>query len=638
MKLKSIQVKNYRSIEDSKKFIIDDITCLVGKNESGKTAILKAIEGIKSFDPKMKYDKTMDYPRRHLSEYDTRHESHNAVVCISEWELSEEDINTLEEEFGENCLDDNVIKISRYYKRPNTWEIRLNEKNIVNHLCNEQHLNAVEKSTIGNCNTVYELYQKIEAPKTESEKLNSIKTRIEEYRDHESSLKAIDILSNRMPSFVYFSHYSHMSGAVSIEGYREDEQADQLSKGDEVFADFLSFAGINIEEIENIDRHEEFRSKIEAASNKITDQIFEYWTQNKNLEIEFEVGQGKSGDPPPFNSGSVMRARVKNTIHRVSVPFSERSAGFIWFFSFLVHFSQVKKHYGNQDANVIVLLDEPGLTLHAKAQYDLLRYIQEKLAPQYQVIYSTHSPFMIIPEKLDSIRTVEDIVREIPGQPKEILGTKVSTDFLRINRDTIFPLQSALGYEISQTLFIGKKIILVEGASDILYLKTISNILKEKEKGHLDEWTICPAGGIDKIAPFINLYLSHGEERKIIVITDYQKGHKQKVNMLRNSGMGTSLLLYSDFCDKEETDIEDLFEQSLYLKILNKACDINVELLKIDSKKRIIKEIELQTGHFSHHMPADWLLRNSDLLREESEDVNKTLDRFEAMFNKINEE
>jgi len=641
MKLKSIQVTNYRSVEDSGKFPINDITCLIGKNESGKTAILNAIEGIKPFNKEMKYNKTIDYPRRHLNDYKERHPDSKAQICVSEWELSEQDRAILVEEFGENCLKGNTVTVFSHYLKNNSWSISLDEKSIVKHLCDEHKLNAAEKAVVNNCDTVQMVYQKISESNSDSPKLAAMKKCIEEYRDQKAILKAIDLLSDRVPSFVYFSHYSRMSGEVSIEQYRRDENSGEISENDKVFMDFLNFAGTNIDEIKNSDNHEEFKSKLEAASNRITDQIFEYWTQNQNLEIEFDVGEGKQGDKPPFDSGTVMRARVKNTLHRVSVPFSERSAGFIWFFSFLVHFSQVKKHYSNQDTNVIVLLDEPGLTLHAKAQFDLLRYIQEKLAPKYQVIYSTHSPFMIIPDRLESIRVVEDVVEKSTTSGRDnILGTKVKSDFLETSRDTIFPLQSALGYEISQTLFVGKKVILVEGPSDILYLKTLSNVLKEKGRRHLGEWVLCPAGGIDKIAPFINLFLSHGEERKIVALTDYQTGHKNKVKQLQNSDLIISILLYSDFCNKEEADVEDLFEKSLYLKILKESCDIEINPESISDEKRIIREIDNHIDNkreFSHYDPSDWLTRNSNLLRENNDDVNKTLDRFENLFKKLGE-
>lgn len=85
-----------------------------------------------------------------------------------------------------------------------------------------------------------------------------------------------------------------------------------------------------------------------------------------------------------------LNIRIYNTKHRVTLPLKNRSKGFLWFFSFLVWFSKIQ---GKKDTNYILLLDEPGLSLHASAQNDLLRFIEEKLAPEYQVLYTTHSPF-----------------------------------------------------------------------------------------------------------------------------------------------------------------------------------------------------------------------------------------------------
>lgn len=124
----------------------------------------------------------------------------------------------------------------------------------------------------------------------------------------------------------------------------------------------------------------------------------------------------------------------------------------------------MKKEYGN---NLIVLLDEPGLSLHATAQADLLRYMNEKLVPNHQVIYSTHSPFMIDQSDLLSCRTVEDAT----GPNDEVLGTKVSGEVLSTDADTLFPLQASLGYDITQSLFVGEHTLLVEGPSDLLYIQ-----------------------------------------------------------------------------------------------------------------------------------------------------------------------
>jgi hypothetical protein len=59
-----------------------------------------------------------------------------------------------------------------------------------------------------------------------------------------------------------------------------------------------------------------------------------------------------------------------------------------------------------------------------------------------------------------------------------------------------FPLQGALGYEIYQTLFVGPYNLVVEGASDLLMLQTISGVLEKQGKvGLSPKWTITPVGG-----------------------------------------------------------------------------------------------------------------------------------------------
>ena len=74
---------------------------------------------------------------------------------------------------------------------------------------------------------------------------------------------------------------------------------------------------------------------------------------------------------------------------------------------------------------------------------------------------------MVAPDKLTSARIVEDLVK-VDGPRRLPIGTKVREDILTTDPDTLFPLQGALGYEITQTLFIGKHTLVVEGVSDIL--------------------------------------------------------------------------------------------------------------------------------------------------------------------------
>ena len=113
--------------------------------------------------------------------------------------------------------------------------------------------------------------------------------------------------------------------------------------------------------------------------------------------------------------------------------------------------------------NLVILLDEPGLSLHAKAQADLLRYIRAELLPKYQVIYTTHSPFMVDATDMPSVRTVEDTT-DSNGTP---LGTKVGDKVLSSDSETLFPLRAALGYDITQSLFIGKNCLLNQSQGEM---------------------------------------------------------------------------------------------------------------------------------------------------------------------------
>ena len=148
----------------------------------------------------------------------------------------------------------------------------------------------------------------------------------------------------------------------------------------------------------------------------------------------------------------------------------------MWFFSFLAWYEDIKR----KQQNVILLLDEPGLSLHGRAQGDLLAYFEHELADR-QLIYSTHSPFMIDPHNFERVRIVQDRgIDAVEQLSKEQDGTKVLPNVFDATDDSLFPLQGALGYEIHQTLFVGPNSLVVEGPSDMLYLREVSNELERE--------------------------------------------------------------------------------------------------------------------------------------------------------------
>ncbi len=221
---------------------------------------------------------------------------------------------------------------------------------------------------------------------------------------------------------------------------------------------------------------------------------------------------------------------------------------------------------------IILLLDEPGLSLHGKAQADLQRYFKERLAPDHQVIYTTHSPFMVPHENLLSARTVEDVVVLHTDEPPEVHGTKVGSEVLSTDKDTLFPLQAALGYEITQSLFVGAHTLLVEGPGDLLYLKVVSEVMRAFARKQLDQrWTICPAGGIDKVSAFMSLF--GGNRLHVAVLTDFASGQKKKIDDFRRSKLlrDGHVLTMDVYAGQGEADIEDVLGPALYVDLVN-AC------------------------------------------------------------------
>ena len=649
MRLQKIQVTNFRSVDDSEEFDIDPVTCLVGKNEAGKSAILLALAALNpNKATPVRLEKERDYPRRNLVRYEQIHENQDAVVVRTIWELDEHEIQVIAEDVGEDVLTSPQVEVSRRYGKDIEVSAQLDYSATVKHHLDLFALNAPERSMLKAPKTTDQLIKALNGLPSPSEKHLRLQEYLSEHGNARTRVR--NQVVRALPGFMYVSSYDRMHGAIQIEETRRKIETEEIDnddhRGARLFVDFLEYAGVPLDSITNVSTYETFNALLQAASTNITEQILEYWSQNPDLDVEVRIDEARSGDSPPFNTGTIARARIKNNLHRVDTPFSERSAGFVWFFSFLVKFAQAK----NAGGPVVLLLDEPGLSLHGKAQGDLLRFIDDKLAPFHQVIYSTHSPFMVPADKLQRVRIVEDKV-DRTKTPRKSYGTKVSQDVLEVEADTLFPLQGALGYEAMQTLFVGEHTLLVEGPSDILYLQAFSSALEARGRTKLDSrWTMCPAGSIDRIMPFVSLFA--GKDLHVAVLTDFAHGAKGKVNRIRKSDILRAGHVYTvaDFVDAPEADIEDIFDPEIYAEIVNRSYAlpephrITTEKLDQDiSTTRLVKKVEAMFNVmpetipvYDHYTPAAWLIRNPDVLTGESEAIQRTLSVAERIFETVN--
>ena len=652
MKLTKVRVQNYRSVEDSEEFEIGDLTCLVGKNEAGKTALLSAMRGLKP-SGSFEFDETIDYPRRFSTRFNDRHPDGMAEVIRTWWRLDDVDKAAVEKRMGAGVLLGDMFQTHfgfRYDDDSRIWVIEVDNAKALDILVSKHALDATERNVLHGVHDGPSADKALSGLAERTAKQEALLQEIKKCRESRFDLAVIDVLSARQPKFFFTSHFERMSGMVSIQKLQQDKQNNTVSVGDKIFLAFLEYAGTTLEELLEADRREALKATCEAASNEITEEIFQFWSQNNALEVVIDIDSGKAKDPAPFNTGTVAEIRIKNNNHKATLPLSERSAGFVWFFSFLAQFKQLKKTPGNSSA--IVLLDEPGLTLHGKAQGDLLRYIVERLLPDHQVIFTTHSPFMVPMDRLADVRIVEDVIIEKQGKRPEVKGTKVRSDVLEVGEDTLFPLQGALGYEVTQSLFIGANTWLVEGPSDILYLQVLSQALTKRHRVGIEpKWTLCPSGGIDKIAPFVRLF--GGNRINVAVLSDIANGDRTKIENLKKADILKAGHFYTcaDFSGQTEADVEDLFDPDLFVEMLNGAYKppaanlvTAANLAAAAPTPRIVKKAEAlfklmpaSVAEFDHFCPARWLLENPAVLDADTTAVAATLDRAEAVFKAFNE-
>lgn len=650
MKLKTVRVTNFRSVIDSGEFEVANVTCLVGKNEAGKTAILQALHRLNPLDKEMgKFNVTDDYPRATVSDYERDIKTKKrepAHVITATFELSEEEKTLVEEDYGKGCLLSPLLVLQRGYYDTTYVTLEIDEAIACRTLVEQAELPATVHEEYAAHKTLVDLGKATEAA-AEDEHTKRLKAIVAEaqtgknfgFAAYEKHLK------ERVPEFLYFDEYYQMKGHENIEAIKQRLSANSLQRSDHPLLGLIELANLSLDDLLNPQRTLDLKNRLEGAGNKLSRTILKYWSQNKHIQMRFDVRPAKSLDPEGMRSGTNMWAEVYDSKHLATTLVGERSRGFVWFFSFLAWYAQ---HQGKSQS-LILLLDEPGMTLHGSAQGDLLRYIEEELEPDHQVLYTTHSPFMVDCHHLERVRIVQDRGMEEDNLPEEEEGTKVFTDVLRATPGSLFPLHGALGFEVQQTLFIGPYSLVVEGVSDLLYIQTISGVLEKAGRTGLSpKWTITPVGGIDKVPAFIALF---GAQKTITIATlvDLQaKDTKTIENLYKKKLLAErNVRTYAHFTGTKEADAEDMFGDHFYLTLVseeyrdNLAAPITLDMLPKGSS-RILGRLErhfeqapmLKGANFSHFRPARYFAGN--IVSLEAKLPKEALDRFEEAFKSLN--
>jgi hypothetical protein len=563
MRLSAFRVRNYKVIDDTGWIAVDgNVTAFVGRNESGKTAVLRALWKSRNVAA-VKFDKLIDYPRERYA----KERKGSQEVTSLRFDLLPAESESLSAQFpAELNAKPRVATLTTYYVgEDNTRSEVLFEGDIEN-LCripsddakrvvqlvsdalkpqdpdsvisnaattalaqiNDQ--DQLWSENTGNTLAAFEAAVSGWAGADENRRFLSADERQEcakvlaKARQGDPSAKPRQWILDNLPIFIYFDDYGQLDTRIFLPAYlgRATASPDVRTRTQSALfawsgldpAEVLDLghpraAGESEEQVQR--RKDKRRILLESASFSLTGDWIDWWTEKRH-RLHFDA------------DGEDLVLNVSDEHNQFPIPFEERSHGLQWFFSFYLVFLVESQH---AHKGAILLLDEPGLHIHPSLQAKLLDLF-DRISKTNQLLYSTHLPFLVDGDHLERVRTVY-----LAG--KDLKKTTVSED-LRAggDRDTLFPLQAAIGYSIAQTLFLGKRSLIVEGLTDYWLLKAMDNCLAVERNGvRLHEDTvIIPAGGTSKMMPLASIMLSTsgvgGRSMLILLDSDTEGGQAAK--------------------------------------------------------------------------------------------------------------
>ena len=635
LRIARFRVQHYRNIDDSGWIPVERVTNFVGRNESGKTALLKALH---KFNPATAepYDPQREFPRdRYTRDYIAKgSEGSDWPVCSVAFVLPDDCKTEISAFLEPGQIAPNQAVVTRYYDGSLSFEYDpdIDEKDLTSELIvealgtfasgarrlsaplpEEEEATASLRSALAEWATAWqdnlktagdlrnaEGAKQLGTLRSESEEksnpqiadmveaLQAQITPIFEAAKRGPMLDRIDeLVRGKLPVFIYFENYGILDSAIWLPRFLEDLTRDENNARVRTISAMFRHVGLDPKEIaalgteqaentrrqgnqpsadmiaEDQRRKEERAIRLSSASLDISNRFSAWWSQRRHT-IRYHA------------DGDYFRIWIADDRRpNVEIELEARSKGFQWFFSFYLVFL-VESDEGHKDA--VLLLDEPGLHLHPTAQQELIKFF-EKLSEGNQLVYSTHSPFLIDGEHLHRVRPVTE---------DDTGHSHISVETWPKDRETIFPLQAAAGYAMVRGLFQHAKNVLVEGMSDYYYLHALSQQCDATSRAVLPAGIyITPCGGTKLVGQLASLFLAQ-EVRPFVLLDGDDAGRVRRDALMKELYVehDSGILMLDEVLGRagQEVEVEDILGEDIIIPAVQAVVGKTIKLTNTDRK------------------------------------------------------
>ena len=566
---------------------MDQCTCFVGANESGKTNLLLPLWKFNPAAEATSIDMLLDYPR---DEYSNHNKEEPFIEVL--FSLTKEEQERFQEQNKADC---------------NPPESEEEEED--DDAGNESKIKPIKFTQYLLIAKNYKRSYYVYVSDEKCERRMSIGGSMGD--------KLWGKIRDPIPKFIYYEEYGNLDANLFLPRVIEDLDRSDPSSKERMRARTLKtlFGHLKLDPQEILELGQESRSeddaqieeelsnkkdreaKVSSAATRLTTEFRNWWTRGDYV-FHFKV------------DGDYFFIKVSDADRHVEIELESRSKGLQWFFSFFLVFLAERE---GEHRDCILLLDEPGLHLHPNAQKDLIKFFA-KLSERNQLIYTTHLPFLVDHQNLDRVKAVYT----------EKGLTKVSNDLSKADKEkrAIQPVNAAIGITASESLLIDCHIVIVEGISDQFYLTMIKNYLVAKKSFRPNkEMVFMPVHGVKGIKPVVSIL--HGRDAKLpVVMLDsdtagkaFQKNLKKELYKSQEN----KVLETDTYTNKKSSEIEDLMPSNLIAKHFTSFFRPD-EDPKINGKKSIIPQLKKFLIENSIEEIEGWKVEISKRIKQKFQD------------------